>query len=320
MIDRAQFLAGVGGALALADGGPAGAQALVPLHVTTGVTIGARSAVYAVQAGIFKKYGLDVDLNKAGAGAGSPLAALIGGSYQVDYVNTVSLVGAVEKGIPLRIIAPGAMYKSVTPYALMFVRKDSPIKSGRDLNGKTIASQSLKDINAISMLAWIDQNGGDAESVHAIELPNATIMAAIDDGRIEAGALVPPFQTAALASGKYRVIGKPYDGIGKRFQIAVWASTSDWVTKNPDIAKRFAAAMREASSYANANPAKVTDLIAAFTGLDPHIVATSPGPDDPAYLTRADIQPVIDACVRYGVASKPLNADELLTAAVREGV
>jgi NitT/TauT family transport system substrate-binding protein len=307
-------------ATGLAVGGTRGiglAQTLTPMHASTGLTIGARSAVYAAQAGIFKKYGLDVDLNKAGAGGGSPLAALIGGTFQVDYVNTVSLVQAVTQGIPLEIIAPGAMYYSDKPYALLFVRKDSTIKTGRDLNGKITASQSLKDINALTTAVWIDANGGDSKSTHGVELPNSAQMPALDEGRIDAMSLVPPFQTAAVQSGKYRVLGKPYDAIAKKFQIAVWASTTDWASKNPDVAKRFAAAMRESSAFCNANPAKVQDLIAQFTGIDPAIIALSPGPQDPPSITAADIQPVIDAAFKYGFIPKTFNADDIIGPSVR---
>lgn len=287
------------------------------MHVVSGVTIGARAAVYALQAGTFKKYGLDVDLNKAGSGGGSPLSALIGGSFQVDYVNTVSLIQAYAQGVPLQIIAPGAMYSTGRPYALMFVRKDSPIRTGRDLNGKTTASQALKDLNALGTSAWIDANGGDSKSTHGIELPNSAMLPALDDGRIDVTSLVPPFQTVALESGKYRVLGKPYDGVAKRFQIATWAATADYASKNPDVVRRFAAAMREASAYANANPAKVQDLVAAFTGIEANVIARSPGPDDPPYITAADIQPVIDTALKYGFIAKSFSADEIINPVVR---
>ncbi|HXP93333.1 MAG TPA: ABC transporter substrate-binding protein [Candidatus Binatia bacterium] len=287
------------------------------MRVVSGVTIGARSALYAVQAGIFKKYGLDVDLVKAGSGGGTPLSALIGGSFQVDYVNVVSLIQAYVQGISLQIIAPGSMYDTNKPYSLLFVRKDSPIRTARDLNGKTSASQALKDINALCTLAWVDANGGDSKTLHGIELPNSAMLPALDDGRIDVTSLVPPFQTFALEAGKYRVLGKSYDAIAKHFQIAVWAATAEYVSKNPDVARRFAAAMRESSTFANANPSKTDDLVASFTGIEPHIVAHSPGPQDPPYLTAADVQPVIDVALRYGFIAKGFNADEVISPVVR---
>jgi len=50
------------GVLAVAVGGPAGGQAVVSMQIASGPTIGARTALYGVDAGIFKKYGLDVQV------------------------------------------------------------------------------------------------------------------------------------------------------------------------------------------------------------------------------------------------------------------
>lgn len=292
------------------------AQTLAPLKIVSAPTMGARAALYAQQAGIFRKYGLAVEIIAMASGAAG-MAALLGGSVDVDYVNLISLAQAHEKGIGAQIIAPGNYYDTNHPYALLFVRKDAPVKTGRDLNGKTIASGALKDINAICTLAWIDANGGDSKTVRAIEVSNPTIMAALDEERIDAATLLPPFQTVALESGKYRTLGKSYDAVAKHFAVAGWVASSDFIAKNPDVALRFTNAMRESAAETNANPAKSNDLVAAFTKVDAGLVARSVGSGDPPYLDVADVQPVIEAAVKYGVVGKSFDGAELLNAAVR---
>lgn len=296
-------------------GAPGLAQALTTMHVLTGVTLGARAALWAEKAGIFRKDGLDVDVTATASGAAG-LAAVIGGSAQVIYLNTITLIEAVNKGVGLVVIAPGSEYLANKPYALTFVRKDSPIQSGRDLNGKTIASGALGDINAIGMLGWIDASGGDSKTVRVIEVPNSSLMATLDEGRVDAITLLPPFQQQALDSGKYRVVGHPYDAIAKRFMIAGWVATSDWSTKNPDAARGFAAAMREASIYANANPEKTIGPVAEFTKVDPEIALRGPGTNDPPYLDASDVQPVVEAAVRYGLIPKTFDASTMLSPVV----
>jgi len=286
------------------------------MHVLTGVTLGARAALWAVQAGIFKKNGLDVDVIAAASGAAG-LAAVVGGSAQVIYLNTITLIEAVNKGVGLVAIAPGSEYLTDKPYAVAFARKDSPIQSGRDLTGKTIASGALKDINAIAMLGWIDASGGDAKTVRVIEVPNASLMATLDESRVDAICLLPPFQTQALGSGKYRVIGKPYDAIAKRFSVASWVTTTDWAAKNPDAARRFAAAMRESSIYCNANLEKTIGPVAEFTKVDPAVALRGPGTNDPPYLDPSDVQPVVEASVRYGLIAKSFDAATMLSPVVR---
>jgi NitT/TauT family transport system substrate-binding protein len=287
------------------------------MHIVTGPTIGARTALYAQSTGIFKKYGLDVDVVKAGSGGGSPLSGLVGGSLQADYVNVISLFQAHARGIDLQIIAPGGMYSTEKPFALLFVPKNSPIKTGRDLNGKTIVSQSLNDLNAVATFAWIDANGGDSKTVHDIELPNSAMLPALDEGRIDAAALVPPFVAAAMDSGKYRVLGKPYDGIAKHFAFSGWAATADYARQNPDSVRRFATAMREAGIAANASARQANALVATFTGIDAQVVDRSVPSGDPPYLDPAILQPAIDACAKYGVIPKSFSADEVISPVVR---
>ena len=179
-----------------------------------------------------------------------------------------------------------------------------------------MAAGALKDINAICELAWVDANGGDSKTVHMIEVPNATLMPTLDEGRIDAMTLLPPFQAEALDSGKYRVLGKPYDAISKNFMIAGWVATNDWATKNADAARRFAAAMRESSTYCNANPEKTIGVVAAFTKVDPAIALKGPGTNDPPYLAASDVQPVMEASVRYGLIPKAFDAATMLNPVV----
>jgi NitT/TauT family transport system substrate-binding protein len=295
---------------------PARAQTLTQLKAVSGITLGARSALFADQTGLFRKNGLEVEIIPVTSGSAG-LSAVVGNSAQVVYLNIITLLEAYDRGIGLQIIAPGSYYLSEKPYALMFVRKDSPVRTARDLNGKTIAVSSLKDINAIGMLNWVDQNGGDAKTIKMIEIPNASLMPVLDEGRVELITLLPPFQAQALDSGKYRVLGKPYDSIAKNFMVAAWVVTTDWVAKNADTARRFTLAMREASVAVNSNPGRSVDMVAAFTKVDPALVARSQGTFDPPYLEPRDLQPAIEASLKFGLIAKSFDAATLLNPAVR---
>jgi NitT/TauT family transport system substrate-binding protein len=314
---RAAALAVVGGPLFVPLAATrTAAQTPVSFKVATAPTMGAQTALYAVQAGIFKKNGLEVEVVAMSSGQAAT-AAVVGGSMQAAYVNVVSLAEAHVRGVPIVAFAPGGYYTSAKPYGLLLVRKDSSISTGKDLNGKTIGSGALKDINAICTLAWIDANGGDSKTVRALEVPNNTLMPALDEGRIDVATILPPYLAQALDSGKYRVVGKPYDGVAKSFEIAVWAGSTDYATKNPDVVRRFAASMRESSQIANATPEKAVDVVAKFTGVAPAIVLRGPAPNDPQFIEPADIQPVIEAAVRYGAIPKSFDAAEVLDPAVR---
>jgi len=38
------------------------------------------------------------------------------------------------------------------------VLKNSPIRSGKDLNGKVVAVNGLNNISSVSVQAWVDKN------------------------------------------------------------------------------------------------------------------------------------------------------------------
>src|SRR5471032_3423377 len=69
----------------------------------------ATPTLYAIKAGLFKKYGLDVQLTPVPSGAAG-LAALAGGAIDITGTSLLSFLAARAKNIPLTIIAPLAGY------------------------------------------------------------------------------------------------------------------------------------------------------------------------------------------------------------------
>ena len=316
MLDRRTFVSLTAGAAFVAAGRSVFAQTLTKISVATPPTDGAKALLWGVHAGIFKKYGLDVEIVPIGSGAAA-LAALAGGSAQVAFGNILSIASGYTRGVPFEIVAPGDIYTTDRPYMLLFVKKDSDVRTGKDLSNKAIASPALRDLTSMATLAWIDQNGGDSKSVRTLEFPASAAMGALDTSRVDAATLSSPFLDAAQDSGKYRVVGKPYDAIAKRFVIASWVANSQVVSKDPQVYARFGQAMHEASVYSNAHLADTVDLVSQFTKIDPQVIAHGTRILDAEYLTRADIQPVIDFSAKYGLIDHGFDAETIISPAIR---
>jgi len=219
------------------------------------------------------------------------------------------------RGINFQVVAPAGWYLSESPQLLMLVRKDSTATTGRDLNGKTIASTALKDLSMSAMSAWIDQTGGDSKTVHAIELPNSALLAALDEGRIDAAVFVTPFLDQALASGKVRVLAKAYDAISKRFETAGYITTAEFSAKNQDALRRFARAMHDAAVYTNAHLPETAEIVASYSGIPAAAIAKSIRATDPEYVDPRNIQPFIDIAAKYGIIERSFPADEIISPA-----
>jgi NitT/TauT family transport system substrate-binding protein len=311
-LKRKTMLSSVGAALAITSRRPLGAQTMSTIRLGSPLGDDLTPALYAAHAGIFKKYGLDVQLTPIGSGAAG-LAAVAGGSIEMTLSSVLPIVAARAKGLPFVVLAPGGISLESVPYAGLLVRADAPIHTGRDLNGKTFASPALRDLNAIATLAWVEKNGGDPETLHGVEIPPVAASAAIEEGRLDAATITTPRYTAALLNGKVRNLGNSYAAIAPRFAIAAFVGTQEFAAKNADAVTRFGHAIAEATRFANTHHAETLDLIATFAKLDPKLLATAPRSVGAEILDVRDFRPVLAAALKYKVIDRPMDPQDLIS-------
>ena len=288
------------------------AQELTTIRVAGPPNEGYKDVYYAVRAGLFAKYGLDVEPRITNGGA-VVLAGLAGGSYEVAYSNIVPVLQAHVRGLGFVIIAPSTMFVGEHPQNAMLVAKDSTLRTARDLDGKTIGTQSLQDLNSVAMRAWIDKNGGDASSLHVLEVPSASAVAALSSHRVEAMALSEPLLTESLDTGKVRVFAKPQTAIGERFMAQAFVANADYVAQHADAMARFARAMHESALYNNSHLRETVGLVSQFSAVPPDIIARTVRSVDAEYAEPRYIQPVIDFAAKYGMIPHRFPAEEIIS-------
>lgn len=291
---------------------PAESQTLTPLTVVGPANDGYKAIYYGVQSGIFKRAGLDVKPTVVNSGAAAS-AALIGGAADVAYTNSLSLIQAHARGIAMQIVSPGGLTVSEHPFTAMLVLKDSPIKTARDLDGKTFGSGSLQDINAASTLAWVDANGGESKTLKGVEVPASSAVPALEEHRIDAITLNEPSVTQALATGKVRVLAHPIDAIGHRVETAVFVGMAPVIESKRDAMTRFARAMHEAQVYVNAHLPETAQLVSDYSGVPVDQVQKSNRIQDAEYADVRDLQSVVDMLAKYKLIDKSFPASELIS-------
>jgi NitT/TauT family transport system substrate-binding protein len=291
---------------------PGGSQELTKLNIaTTPIDIGAQP-FYAQDEGFFKSAGIDANVQIISNG-GAITAAVLGGSVDIAQSNVVSLATAHQKGLDLVVIAPAGAYSSKAPTTALVVAKNSPIKTAKDLDGKTIAGNGLKNITQVGAFAWMAKNGGDPASTKFTELPFTQMAPALIAGRIDAAVLPEPELSAAIADGSVRVLGNCYDGIANNFLVGAWFTTAAWAKAHPDAVKRFQQAMIKTSVWANKHQAASGAVLTKYTK-----IAAAPGMRRSLYGTRLDgMQPLIDAAAKYGVLAKTFPANDMIAAEAR---
>lgn len=121
--------------LAFFQSGAAGAQALIKVRVAN---IGGTSdhMQVAINAGIYRRYGFDVDNVQVGSSA-TVVQSLMAGEVAFAHVGAVPVVAAVAGGADLKIIA---VFINRFSYILVSIPE---MHGSQDLKGKTLAISRL---------------------------------------------------------------------------------------------------------------------------------------------------------------------------------
>ena len=268
---------------------------------------------YARELGMFKRAGLDVDITTFPSG-GAAASALVGGAVNISIADMLSMAEAHAQKIPLTYLAPASVYTKALPAYELLVAVDSPIRVARDFNGKTVATNALKNILQVPTEAWIDNNGGDAKSVKFIEVPFPAMAPAILDGRIDAASISEPFITNALNSGKFRTISVSERNVAPQFMFSGWTTTNDYAAAHPDVIKKFVAVMLESARWGNANHAQSAQILVGVNKMPSEVAAKMERTYYGEKLLPALLQPVIDAAAKYGAIAGTFPAAEIISA------
>jgi NitT/TauT family transport system substrate-binding protein len=282
------------------------------IHIGAAADDQSKPVLYAQSSGLFAKAGLNVQIVQLNGGGAGIAAAVSGGSLEIGKANALALVEAHARGIPFAIIAPGVISGSGDHAVGLIVPTNSTMKTGRDFNGVTVGVDSLATNELITTRAYVDANGGDSSTIHFVETPGAQSLIALEQGRIAAAAILEPFLSQGLSSGKARLFAYTYGSIAPRWDGADWFTTRDWAAKHADAVRRFAQAMHDANVYVAAHEAETNNLLANYAKMDPATLATMHHVERPTYLNAAYLQPLIDAAVKYKLIAKRFPASELM--------
>jgi len=260
---------------------------------------------YANEEGFFKAAGLNVTIDTI-ANGNAIIAAVSSNSYDIGAANSVAIVTAIDKGVPIKIIAPGALHTSSAPTDLLMVPKSSPFRSGRDLNGKTVAVNSLLGMGILGIQGWISKTGGDPSTVRFVEIPFSAMGIALAQGRVDAAEVAEPFVTAA--KDRMRILAVANNAISEHFLVDGWIASDSWLLQHADAASRFAAAMRRAHVWANSHHRESVAILARYVQVSPEVASTMTRATFGTTLEPQLLQPLLDTAAKYGLLPHTLPA------------
>jgi NitT/TauT family transport system substrate-binding protein len=310
----ATIVTAIAGLILGASSARADAPALTTIRIAdAGQDIDAQG-FYGEELGIFKKYGIHAEVTILRKGGGSAaITALLGGAVDVAEGDIVSLATAHVKGLPIVLIAPSGVFHASTPTTEVVVAKNSPIESPKDLEGKTVALISLEGPSRIATNEWLVRGGASLDKVSFIELPPVNMAAAVDRGIVAAAVINEPSLTASQSC--CRVLGNNFASIANVWQLSGWYTTTDYATKNPDLVKRFALALRETAQWANKpeNHARSGEILNTYTQFPADLLVKMNRTIYGETLDPKTMQPILDAALKYKALPSAVAAQTLIS-------
>ena len=280
--------------------------AVIPSEIAAG-------AYYANDLGYFKSAGIDAQISSLQNGS-AITAAVVSGAMDVGFSNTLSLIVAHDKGLPVTALLGTDVHRASDPTnGILAVLKASPVRTAKDLAGKTVGVSSLSNTTFYALRNWIDRNGGDSKNVHYVEIPIPQMADAVLASRVDAGTMDAANANAERSRTELRRIASTYDSIAQRFMAGAWFSSTAWPQKNPVAATRFVAAMHRASVWANAHPADAVKIFVKYSRFTEADLLAAPRPFFATDSTPGILQPVIDVAAQYGAIKASFPARDLFS-------
>ncbi|CAL9371831.1 Putative aliphatic sulfonates-binding protein [Streptomyces sp. enrichment culture] len=262
--------------------------------------------------GFYEKHGLKLSLTLAQGGA-AIVPGVTSGQFQFGFSNTTSLLIAQSNNVPVKAVANGiaSTGEEGKDFGAITVKGDSPVKSAKELEGKKVAINTLKNINETAVRASVGKAGGDPDKVDFVELAFDQMPAALDGGRIDAAMVVEPALATIKSQGGREIASSMVD-IAPDLTVAMYFTSTQYAQRNPEVVKRFQDATAESLAYADSHPDEVREIVTTYTKIPPDVLAKVTLPKWPAEANRASIETLAELGREGGLFEQEPDLDELL--------
>jgi len=233
--------------------------------------------------GIFKKHGLSLEILYT-QGGGETQQAVISGSVEIGVApGIMGVLSAFSKGAPVRII--GAETTGASDL-FWYVPSNSPIKSLKDTDGKTIAYSTNGSSTHGIVTAFMKQY--DLKARPTATGGPAPTLTQVMSNQIDVGWSAPPFGLQQLDEGKIRIIAVGNDAtVFKGQTVRLLITNVQTLQDRKPVIERFMKAYRETIDWLYSDDPAALKTYADFVGIS---VATAKRTRD-GFFPKAAVDP-----------------------------
>lgn len=300
------------GVVACGDGAeqatPDGPSKDNPISIKVGDVEGAPASFlnFGVQKGFFTEHGLTVTVVQQQGGA-AIIPSLVSGDLQFGGSNMVSMLLARDRGLAVQIVAPGTSVGADPgkDFSAVVVAGDSRTATAKDLPGKTIAVNSLKNVNEVVLKSYLESQGVEPTALKYVELGFPDMLPAIAQHRVDAALVIEPFATVAQSQGA-RVLFHPYVEARPNLGVGTYSATEKYVQANPAVVKAFREATAQTAAYITAHPDEYRAALPKIAKVQADLASRVNIPVWGTSVDMTSLEFFADRMVRYGlVKTKP---------------
>lgn len=294
-----------------AEGSPA-AEELVSLRVGDVLGTPAAFLQFAVQEGFLEEQGLDVDV-QANPGGAANIPGVEAGDFEIAGSNVVSVLLARSQGLPVKMVSAGTFggEDAESDFAQILVAEESDIQEPADLEGASVAINTLANIAEVTTRASLENAGVAHDNIEFVEIGFPDMIPALQDGQVDAIFAIEPFLSVGLDQGLRPIIA-PYAGTEPGMAVGSYFSSDEYIEQNSDVIDRFIAGVTAAGQQVAENPDEFRDALVDLADLDPAVAEVVNIPEWGGPVDVDSVQLIGDLMVDYGLIEEVPPIDEVV--------
>lgn len=233
-----------------------------------------------VEAGIFKKNGLEVQLIYI-AGGSTAAAALIGGDVQISLASGDGVVRGRLQGIDL------ISFADMTSTLVFSLMVQTEVSAPDDLKGKKLGITRFGTSSHAALVAGLKRLRINLSDVTVLQMGGIPqVLAGLESGAISGGILSAPTNIKGKKLGMKELLD--IGTLKIPFQMNTFIARGDFIRRNPESMRRLVQAIIESIHKIKADQAFATKVLAKYTKIeDPEILAETYRMFAVRYLSRA---------------------------------
>jgi NitT/TauT family transport system substrate-binding protein len=237
---------------------------------------GVANIYVAKQKGYFEKNGIDVELIPFNNG-NDAVSAQQSGSIDIAISIPGTAMSAIERGFELTAIFQNETAHEKGPDSgALLVKNDSKVATLKDLEGKKIAVSTLHSQATVLLQELLKRDGVDIKKIQLMEVPYPAVAESLKSGQVDAVATVDPYSTQIVSSNIGKVLNWVYADTLPKAPLGAWFAKKSWVAAHGKEVEAYNKSAKEAIDFMLKNPDEARNSVAAYTGLEPALVAKMP--------------------------------------------